>query len=762
MTPDVGRRRFLAYAVAAPVLVVAGRLLDPFSAPRAHAGPTPPQPGDQVDLGDLLTYAAMPTALMATLRVDSDGVAHFALPRTEVGQGLSTMVTQLIAEELDQPLDKIVVTLEKARPDLLLNQQTGGSNSTRSIYTPTRTIAALARQRLRAAAAREWGVAPARVTTRSGVLMGPGGRTASYGSMAERAASRTDVAEHVTLKPPSDFAVIGRPLGRVDARAAVTGQKKFTLDLDVPDALPTMIRRAPTVNGTVRSVANLAAVRSMPGVTDVARLRTGVAVRARTFGQCIDAVNALVVDWGPGTVDGQSDRSVREALDRAMEPMPPELPHSGGVDMTFRFAFRNISALEPGCAIADVRADRAEIWTCAKAPSVALAEIAVELGLSPTAVTLNVIPGGGSFGRALFTDAALDAALASQAMGKPVRLMVHRTDDVRHGRMHPMAVSHVRALWSGRDVVQMDQRHSCVQLDLSSGMGDVVAASGHLIPGLALLPLVKLSYVLSQNVPYDVGAVSQDVSQAFDVGQFRTGSMRQVFSPDSRTATELVIDRIAEAQGLDPYRFRMKYLRDDRIRACLREAARVGDWGRTLPPGVAQGVGVHGEYRSAAAVLVEIDCSEATTSRRIRNAIAGPRVTRVVVAVDVGVAVNPRGLEAQMQGAVMDGIAQTLTAGLHFDRGIPLEGSWDDYFYTRQWNCPLDLTVVVMPPTSESPGGAGELAVAPTMAAVACAYARATGVVPTQFPIAHGQLGFTPKKRSVLPPSPVDGLAHVF
>jgi isoquinoline 1-oxidoreductase beta subunit len=158
---------------------------------------------------------------------------------------------------------------------------------------------------------------------------------------------------------------------------------------------------------------------------------------------------------------------------------------------------------------------------------------------------------------------------------------------------------------------------------------------------------------------------------------------------------------------------------------------------------------------------VEIDCRPATVNRPVRDGVAGPRVTKVVFAVDVGLTVNPRGLEAQVMGAVMDGIAQTLTSSLHLRDGYFLEASWDNYFYTRQWNTPPELEVIILPNTSSEPGGAGELGVAASMAAVACAYARATGVLPTEFPINHATVSFTPKP--IVPPipaSPVDGIGQ--
>jgi isoquinoline 1-oxidoreductase beta subunit len=184
-----------------------------------------------------------------------------------------------------------------------------------------------------------------------------------------------------------------------------------------------------------------------------------------------------------------------------------------------------------------------------------------------------------------------------------------------------------------------------------------------------------------------------------------------------------------------------------------------------MPAGTAQGIGIHSEYKSRAAVLVEIDCRASTVNRAVSDGFTGPRVTKAVCAVDVGLPINPRGLEAQMMGGIMDGLGLALTFSLHLADGHFLEGSWDDTFYTRQWNTPPDLQVIVMPETTGVPGGAGELGVAPSFAAVACAYARATGSVPLHFPINHDRpdLAFEPLPTvPPIPSEPTDGLAHAF
>jgi isoquinoline 1-oxidoreductase beta subunit len=228
------------------------------------------------------------------------------------------------------------------------------------------------------------------------------------------------------------------------------------------------------------------------------------------------------------------------------------------------------------------------------------------------------------------------------------------------------------------------------------------------------------------------------------------------------TAEELIVDQLAAQFGQDPVAFRQAFLKDSSVLAALNKAAEVGDWGRTMPAHCAQGIAVHSEYGGGVAVLAEINCTPKVVNRKIEDGVGGPRVTKVVIVVDPGFAINPLGFEAQMIGGVEDAISMALTGSLHLQDGLILEGSWDNYFYTREWNTPPVIKVVLLPNTSNSPCGAGELAVAPTMAAVACAYARATGTMPTTFPINHsGPLGFTPFPTTPsTPQSPTDGLKY--
>jgi isoquinoline 1-oxidoreductase subunit beta len=759
----VSRRRFIGYLLAGPTLI-AGAQLRVSSA--AAAIPTI-QPIDAYDLSDLLTDAAMPTSGLIKVIVNSDGTASFALPRAEVGQGITTAVAMTIADELDLPLDRIEITLADAEPALVFNQLTGGSNSMHSLYTPVRIAAAAARGQLVHAAARSLDVTRSSLTVRDGKVIAADGRAVHFGELAHDAAVTESRAVHAYLKASSQHSLVGRSQGRIDAHQIVTGAKVFAMDLEVPEARPTMVCRPPTINGTALAVSNRRQVEKMPGITDVVIIphtqyvAGGVAVRGATFGQCIDAIDALQVDWGPGTVDGKSDASVLADLKNAELPLTPQLDLlAQALDQTFTFYFRPGDPLEPNCAVADVKDGHAEIWSSLKSPIWAREQIAETLGLDVDNVIVHVTQGGGSFGRHLFCDAAFEAATISHALGKPVKLMWARTDSFRQGRVHPMCTSRVRATYSGTNVISFDQRHTSVATDFTQGLGELLSAMAGTLPGGNFLGYSETIFSLTANVPYNFGVVTQLLNEIYEYNTFNTSSVRNIYSPEVCTATELITDQLAAAMGQDPVAFRRSFIRDQRLLATLDAVVQAGDWGRAMPAGTAQGIGIHNEYKSRAASLVEIDCRPATVNRPVQDGVTGPLVTKVVVAVDVGLPINPLGLEAQMIGGAMDAIAQVLTFSLHLQGGHFLEGSWDNAYYTRQWNVPADVEVIVMPSNGNPPGGAGELGVAPTMAAVASAYARATGTVPTSFPINHFEpLGFTPYPFvPPLPQSPTDGL----
>ncbi|HKH54834.1 MAG TPA: molybdopterin cofactor-binding domain-containing protein [Propionibacteriaceae bacterium] len=714
----LSRRRFLTYVVAAPVLTVAATSAGAVIAPgKAHAVvPSPPQPENTADFGDLIKVLTKQAQHLLVLEVTPENRIVFRLPRAEVGQGITTALAMVVADEIDARLVDVDVPLEDARQDLGTAQSTGASSSIRSLWDPVRSVAAQARARLVTAAADRWGLPAGSLSTRDTAVWAPDGRSATYGSLTEAAAKVLVLAVSTNPKPSSEYRLIGTATPRIDARSIVTGAAKFALDVHVPGAVPTVVIRPPTLRGTVQAY-DASAARQMPGVVAITELPTGVAVSANTFDQALKATSAVLVVWGSGTVDGVSDADIKAKLAAAIPPVTAPLPLTKAVDATFSFAFVNHAPMEVGSAVADVQSGSARVWVATKSPASAQSAVAEAIGLSADEVTLHVTRGGGSFGRRLYHEPAVEAARVSQAVGRPVKLMWTRNDDMRHGRVRPRSHHQLRAVHSRGEVLSYDHRMSCVELDLTgSGKQQVLVETGYVSPTIG-----TAFFNLSVSCPYNFGAVIETLTEvSYDMP---TASWRSVYSGQTRTAEEILVDEIAKAMGVDAVAMRQKFLKTAEARAVLDKVATEGNWGRAMSAGTGQGVAVHAEYRSTAACLVEINCTGAK-----------PRVTKAVIALDVGRQVNPTGLRAQAMGSLMDGISTVLLAGNHLDNGAFREGSFSDFRYARQADAPLTCDVHLVGGTG-APGGVGELCVPAAAGAVANAYARATGAKPRTFPI---------------------------
>ncbi|MDH6570552.1 isoquinoline 1-oxidoreductase beta subunit [Streptomyces sp. SAI-117] len=710
MARQWSRRKFVVYSLAASTLTVAAPLgCDAAPAEGAEPGAAAPRRPSDV----LVTGA---DEEMLVLEVTEANKIVVRLPRVEVGQGVTTAVAMMIAEELDARLDDVDIPLAGARAKG--NQFTGGSSSVSSLYGPARELAALARAKLVTAAARRWRLPARFLYTRNTRVIAPDGRSATFGSLTASAARITRPAVSAKPKPASRHRVIGRPTTRIDARDIVTGKAEYAGDLAVAGAKPTVVARPPTLGGKLVSVDSRAA-RAMPGVHAVVQVAGVVAVVAESFHHAFQARDALRITWAPGPLASLSDAAIRSRLRAAVPRLGTPPQGSAQTEGEFEFAFVSHAPMEVLTAVADVRAGHAEIWFSSQTPMDARESIASAVGLPASKVQVHVVRGGGSFGRRLNHDAAIEAALISKAARRPVKLMWSRADDIRHGRMRPASHHRIRASHKGGRVVAFTHAMASVS---ESYEGQGLSAQGRAGNGVRPAAAAGSGPLPSDSGLYNFGRVSGNtgsVELAMPLGAWRS-----VDSGTMRTAEEIVVDEVARSLGKDPVAFRRATLRNKAVKAVLDKVADAGDWGRTLPAGQAQGVAVHEEYGSCVACLVEIDATDPKD----------PRVTKVVMAADVGTAVNPRGLEAQLMGTAIDGISTVLRAGLHIDRGAVRESSYADFHYARQRHAPLRFEAHIMPSRRE-PGGAGELGVPAAAGAVANAYARATGSRPRRFPL---------------------------
>ena len=677
----IDRRRFITYLVAAPTLTVATRFV---GLERLLASPAEAQESSGW--------------VHAILEVTPENRIVVQVEREEIGQGIATTLGMMVAEELDARLEDIDL-------ELAAEGSVGGSNSVRSTWKPVRSTAATARAYLVTAAAEQWGLDAATLTTRDTAVWAPDGRSATYGSLAAAAANVSTPAVSPDPKPYDEHRVIGQPTTQKDIRSLVTGKTQFTMDIHVPGALPTVVARPPTLNGTPAYVDDTAA-RAIPEVVAVTTIPTGVAVSATTFYHAMKGRDALDITWAPGPMDALSDAEIRIAL-AALAPDAQPLPAADTVEGTFRFNFVSHSPMEVFEAIADVRSDGADVWCGSQSPGSARSAVAQATGLDTDSVTVHQVRAGGGFGSRLWPWAEVEAARVSQAVGLPVKLMWTREDTVRHGWTRPAAHHQIRASLAEGIV----WNHYVASVDLNVPGGELPAI------GFNLPAQVYLT-----SVPYAFGRASGESSSL--ALPMHNATWRSVHAAPVATCREIMMDELAAAAGQDPVEFRRALLKSDRAREVFEKVVSAGDWGRALPPGFGQGVGYHEEFGSIAAALAEIDATDP----------AAPRVTKLVMAADVGLPLNPRGVEAQLIGAAENGIATVLQAGLHIDNGAVREGTFREFHWTRQRNHPPEYECYVLPATGE-PGGVGELGISPAAGAVANAYARATGTKPRNFPI---------------------------
>src|SRR6185503_2488610 len=302
----------------------------------------------------------------------------------------------------------------------------------------------------------------------------------------------------------------------------------------------------------------------------------------------------------------------------------------------------------------------------------------------------------------------------------PIRLIWTRNDDMRHGRFRPMTHHALRATWSAGVMLSWEHQIGAAEMDLRHGYGAALQ-----LPNASHPTIEQAAFNATVSVPYEFGITQQRITnQRFEVP---TCSWRSIYSGFTNCANEIFVDRLAAAHGADDIQFRLDHLASSTsasapaLTRCLQQVqAKRGAWG-PAPGGHAYGVAAHGEYRSAVAYLVEIDATNP----------ADPRLARAFAAVDVGIPINPKGLEAQLQGVLIDAWSVMIRASNHLVNGAIAEGSYSDFQWARMNHTPLSIEVHVIPATrtgpNDSPGGAGELGLPPGSAACVNAYSRATG-----------------------------------
>ena len=666
------------------------------------------------------THAKPPPPPNAFVRVAPDGSVTVLLAHSEMGQGIWTTLAMLIADELECDWSQVRVEHALAAPvyahTVMGMQMTGGSTTTWSEFDRYRTVGAMARDMLVRAAAQRWKVAPERLRTERGWVI-DGKRRLSYGELAA-VAERLPAPQRVKLKPATDWKIIGKPTHRLDSPEKITGKARFGMDVAFPGLRTALVARAPVFGAKVRSF-DATEAKGRPGVEQVVQVPSGVAVVARDFWSARNGRDALHVEWdlGPGAA---IDTDSMLARYRELARRPGTVVETrGDCDAALAQAKRRIEAefavpylahatMEPMNCTVRIDGDRCEIWTGTQFQTNDQAAAAKIAGVPVDRVIVHTMFLGGGFGRRATpqSDFVSEAAHVARAAEVPVKVVWTREDDMRGGYYRPLFVHRIEA-GLGDDGLPVAWKHTIVGQSILAGTPfQAMVKNG--------VDATSVEGVVDS--PYLDAVRARHVSLHSPRNEVPVLWWRSVGNTHTAFAMESMIDEIAHAVGQDPLQFRAAMLkRKQRHLHALEIAAEQAGWGSRPPEGRARGLAVHESFGSIIAEVAEVSVDD---RKRIH-------VHRVTCAVDCGLAVNPLGIEAQVQGAVAFGLGATLHSEITLKEGRVQQGNFHEYEVLRLDEMP-EVSVHVIESKAKM-GGIGEPATAPVSAAVANAVFALTG-----------------------------------
>ena len=679
------------------------------------------------------------------LRISRDGSITITVHKSEMGQGVWTSLPMLVAEELDVAWPSIRIEQAPTHPRYGY-QGTEGSSSVPTSWLPLREAGATARAMLIAAAARMWNVAPSSCETRMGVvILTSGNRSATYAELAE-VASREEVPATVPLKSIDAFTLIGTDTPNVNTPATTDGSLRYGIDGTLPGMLLAVIERCPVFGGRLRSFDATRAL-ATPGVREVipiepmgapVHVAAGVAVLADSTWAALQGRNVLEVVWDPGEHSAVTNRSIRDLFRASIDNdgitviergTPAELLRDapGVVQADYEVPYVGHASMEPMNCIADVRGGECDIWAPTQSPEAAVGVASMITGILPATAykALRTYTGtghpfirvhttfmGGAFGRRLHQDFVAEAVLLSKTVGAPVKVLWTREDDIRHDFYRPGSLHRLRAL-PGPDQTPRAWTHRIAgpSTRLQNNGPDPAAQE---IYGIADMPYA-MPNMSAHFVPADPG---------IPVGYWRGVAFTQ-----NLYAIESFIDELAVAAHQDPIAYRLRLINGDtRLRNVLSLARERSGWDHPLPPGRGRGVAVAAFAGTCVAMVVEITVQSDGTID----------VHNVTCVVDCGIAVNPNGVRAQVEGSVIFGLSAALKQEISVEGGRVLQGNFDDVpILTMEETPRIGIHIV---PSTEPPGGVGEPAVPPVAPALANAVHAATGRRIRHLPITASDL----------------------
>jgi len=645
---------------------------------------------------------------------------------SEMGQGVHTALPMLIAEELNVDINSVKVAMAPANPayvnGLLGAQITGGSTSVRDAWEKLRIGGAQVRMMLVEAAASKWGVDASTLTANNGVVAG-GGKSATYGELASAAAA-LPVPKDVKLKDPSQFRVVGKPVQRLDTPAKVNGTAEFGIDAKVPGMVYASIEQTPVIGGKPVSFDGTKA-KSMPGVIDVVQIADGVAVVADTYWHAYNArKKGLTVKFEDGASGGLSSAGMWAAIKGAEKDIKaikirPDVGDAAGaiagatkvVKANYTTAMMAHQPLEPMNMIADVKGDKCDLTGPTQFQQGAQGTAAAVLGIKPENVTVRTTYLGGGFGRRIELDFISQAVQVSKAVGRPVKVLWSREDDMKHDFYRPAGLNRLEA---GLDA---SGNPVGVKFQLTS---QSITQRAFGLPKNTLDP-----FMVEASVPlYSVPNTAHDVI-IHDTG-YRVGYLRAVSHTMNCFANESFMDELALAAGKDPVAYRLGLLGNEpRIANVLKIAAEKAGWGRKLPKGRALGVAIMEGYGTYMAQVAEVSVTD-----------GNPKVHKVWVVSDQGSMVNPEIVRQQLESGIIYGLSGALYTENTLANGRIQQANFNDFPPIRQNQAPvIDVTLVE---SANKPGGVGEPSVSLIGPAVANAIFASTGKRIRSLPLAKG------------------------
>ena len=669
------------------------------------------------------------SSLGAFVDVGVDGFVTIYVPKSEMGQGVRTALPMIVAEELDADWKK--VRIRQADVDKKYgNQGTGGSSSVRTTWMPMRKAGATARAMLVAAAAKKWSVDAASVSVANGVVTS-GSHKATFAELAPDAA-KLDVPKDVTLKDPSKFKIVGRKAGRLDNADLVRGKSNYGIDVRVPGMLYAVVAHSPVFGGKVATFDDTKA-KAVPGVVAVVKIDphgaeapwSGVGVVANSTWAAIKGRNALSVKWDEGETKNESTESLMSQMRDLVSKPATQVRARGDVDAalaaatkkidsTYELPFLAHATMEPMNATASVTANGLEIWGPTQFPNWWAGAGAQATGVKSN-INVHVTLLGGGFGRRAFPDVAVEAAVLSKAVGKPVKVQWTREDDMQHDFYRPATVHRIVAAVDDSGKIGA-WHHRMASASINSYMGNGDPAESEVWDDEQLPNSIP-------NVRLEFAAAKSGVTR---------GWWRSVENTFNAFTMQSMMDELAHAAGKDPIEFQLAHLpagyklertgnsaaypyEADRLRRVIELARDNSKWGSPLPAGRARGFATWYSFYTYVAEVAEVSLEKDGT----------PRVHRVVAAIDCGQPVNPDGIAAQVEGAIVYGLTAALQGAITIKNGAVEQSNFHDYPLLTMEQMPVVEVHIV--PSTALPTGTGEPGTPPIAPAVANALFALTG-----------------------------------